>query len=808
MADTDDLLRQRRDSIDQSPGATPPPQPFKDSGLPPSVEFGDVGNASLSFDERLRARQKQLESGTNAPDPIALDLRERNRFAAQQVDQPFLGPPGMEELGPRTSIGFQDTFPEQKAAFEKNFPEGDFREVNLPDGSKVVLFRRNQKEDFRKLDAEALEKFEPLGDLADIVSAAPSVLAESVFLRGAATIGKQMLQVVLGNVTGEAAKETIQKLQGTQRETFGEMGGRAAVTAAGAAVGAAGTTVISGPLNAFRGRSNLPILPGAPQAMRAGKRLEAPPLLPSQIARSPLIQRLGQLSAATVKTVGDYVREQHNASVRALFRLRAQDVTKYVNRELKGIHDDATKQIINAVTDRQVTLQRGGNAVAHGVAEYDDLATTLVNTAYADARKVATPEFEVTPAQQMAEEILQGRPSATVEGGTQRLNEVSTGLQREAEKLLNIDPNLPDVQVGERIVTGTDQLRQIRSNLWDLKTPRKGEIARDQEKQAGRLFAAVDFVLKNPKNADDRFIGAWRAANELASDRFSTMEKIIVARAGRDETPAKLAASFVKPNEVDNILVMRDVLPADRFLELRQAALTDFISPQNIRRLPQRFDSFDEPTLDALFTKQQQDALREAAEGVRRLNASRLQETIELKDRAIDAITDVVENNDGNAARVILENIGPRDGQRSRAIRAGLIEMVVDRSITVDRGVRSFNKAGFTKTLTELNKKGFLAALTVGDKKLLANLRNYVDFLPVSADPGVSIAATETAAGVRGLERTAIITLLENVGTGRLFTSKFFQRAVAGSGQPSKPFRNLRLVGAVLGGVAAEEAQQ
>ena len=88
--------------------------------------------------------------------------------------------------------------------------------------------------------------------------------------------------------------------------------------------------------------------------------------------------------------------------------------------------------------------------------------------------------------------------------------------------------------------------------------------------------------------------------------------------------------------------------------------------------------------------------------------------------------------------------------------------------------------------------------MTAEDNVVLNNLDDVADFLSVTSDSGTSLQAASLAAGLRQGDVNALVTLFENIGTGRVLTNSIFQRIMLGTGVQRKPFAELRAMGAIL----------
>lgn len=795
-----------------------------------AVEVVKGTDPTVSFADRVRQREQLMQQGIHTPSVQEADKSSRDSALAFQIrakgfEDAQVGSPGLTDLGLRADLGFSDTFAEKRAKFMDSFPGGDFIEVPEPQaesqrtplgrGGSTILFRKNQDEPFAELDAGVLDKFELLGDLADLSGELPAAIVEAIVTRGGSLVATA-LQLFVGTITGDAIKEVVQSLRGYQKETFTEqverIGARGAISAG---VGGPLTSMtMAGPINSLRGAASIRLLPNATAAQRAAQELHIPALLPNQIASSPIIQRIGRQSRATVDTINRYIRRQAESAVRALSRLRDVDALKFAIGAPDGIsrlHDEAVAQITLAAKSSKRSLTEGGEALQAGLVEYEDLSGAIVDRAYAVARQKGTPEFDIRPALAVARDIKAGVLGKAKDGSEVQLQEVAPAVKAEIAKLEALDPSLPTMTMPDgTLATATDQLRAIRSNLWSLKQTGPTGLTTPEERrtaaQASKLYAAINRVLKTPKNADPAFAKAWAVANAEAKKRFDTLEKIIVVQASKSETPAQLANRLVKPYQIDNLRVLKDTVPADKFEIFRQAALADLIASNNINSLSRRLQSFDQETLDILFPRGTQRTLKQIGKRVDRLNQAGIQEAVARQGKLAEIVRDLTNRKDQAGIDEFVKRVStlPPNDPRRKTVRAGVVEDVWNNSVRrTDEGFEVDGQALATE-VKRLRDTGVAKLLTANDLRILGLFDDLAGFLKTSEDAGTSLAAASTAAGLRSFSAAALHTLLEVRGTGWLFTSELGQRLLLGGGKEKLPFSKLRVFNAVLGNALSD----
>lgn len=780
MTDLQDRIRARRENR----------QPSQERALE------TVQDPEAPLSQRIQQRRQLRQQGIQTTAPQELEALERRQALGAQVGA-TLATPGFEDLGARADIGLSTTFEEKRAKFLDKFPEGDFVQARDPRGGSTILFRKSPEEDFAEFDAPMLERFELIGDLTDISGEIPSALAEILVTRGGG-LARQALSIFAGNITGEAAKEGIEELRGFQKETFGEVATRSLLEAGISAGAVVPSTVVTGPLNSFRGAPLIRIAPGARVGQQAAEILGVPRLLPSQVAQSPLVRALGGQSAALVSTIGEYVRQQNQAAVGVIMRLRQPGLVRLLKGELKKLHDEGSEQILDASRIIGTDLTEGGTAIQAGIAEYDDLARAVVDRSYLDARAVAEPEFSTIALRDVATEVKARAAQLGPDGAS-----VSTL----ADRVLELDPDLPmqvlNLPSGEVVeFSATDQLRRLRTQAFDLKRPEPGNIARAQHREASKLKAVLDKTL-NEAQGSEEFVKAWQRANGLAADRFSTMEKLAIIQASRTETPAIMADRLAKPLQVDNLKILKETIPPDQFRVFQDAVKTDLISSGNIDKLSTRLDAFDKATLDLLFEPADQRALAVTAANWEKLQSLQIQDVLARQKTQAGIINELTRTGQTRRIAALAEAAQSRPALK-RSIRAGILDDVWQKSTREIENEFIVDAGALRTELARLRDSGADAFLEPGDVTNLRRLTEFVEFVPAAQDTGTSLQRASAAASMRELGLEGFRTLIENFGMGRLLTSKIFNRIMSGTGAESLPFNEIRVLAAVLADVSTD----
>ncbi|MEK9751635.1 MAG: hypothetical protein VW338_00265 [Rhodospirillaceae bacterium] len=759
--------------------------------------------AEPSIAEQIRARREVIEaSGGVAGIRARQEVREVTREGqiAESVGQATLGPPGLQDTGARADIGLSNSFIEKKMKFHSYYPEGNF--IEKPDpmapSNPIILFRPNQETPFAKFDAEAMETFEPFGDLADIAGEVPAVVLEALVGKGRSVLGS-MLRNFWASTTGDAMREAVEDARGFQKDEIDQIIVRGVGQGAFAAAGVGTTVAVSGPLNWLRGAPAIGVKEGAQRAQTMAANLGVPRLHPGQVSDWPLLQKLTGQARETMPDLQRYERDQRSATSRALLGLRDEDVSRALGDDLSKLHDDARKQVVEAAIKNPRHLSEGGSAIQNGIKEYEDLSRMAVNKKYADARAIETPDFDPSSALAVARNIEEEAAAL----GRDLPKDVTDAIA----SLRNFDPAAEPTTLSSGVVIdATAKLRAIRTDLWDMKTLPVGGTATPEQRQsarlAGQLYTAIGRVLDDPKNTTPEFRKAWSEAAQEASARFTTMEKLIVVKAARDETPAQLALRLAKPNQVDNLRTLREIMPDDKWKAFTDAAISDMVDSRNINSLAGHLRSFDKETLNTLLSPTEQITLKQVAERIDRLNDLGLPDMLGRQARRGDIAYDLLVKGDRGKTKTFTEMIGANPAVR-KEVRAGLIDSLIARNVDTVEGLRVIKWEQYNRDLDKMLDNGALKFLTPNDVRVLRDLKVVGQFLPDASDAGTSIAAASTASGIFRGRPTALLTAGRLWGLGRLLTTESGQRALLGSDR--KVFRGAQYPALrVAGAIAAE----
>ena len=769
----------------------------------------------------LAQHRRSLSLSSPTPGVAAAVQQQTQQLAGSPHSSVLqLGSPGLDEPLLRASLSLDENLDELNATFQKRHPNGSIA-VKIAYGEPTLVFRKEKEDQWSMVDAPVGEEG-MLPDMMDFVGDVPEILGELVALvnsRGL-TLPAFTRRLFLGGFGGHSVEELGEMMAGTQKESAGEVIGGGLLEGTISSVGGLLTLPISGGVNIIRGAGTMKRAPGSSSAELAAKRISAetgvelPALMPHQLTLSPLLRKMAGQAGATLSTIQQYWLRQQSEMVRAFKRLNLDDPAKRGNLTYVLAREAAERtHRIEKLIRRKITSKKGGENLKKGLEEYDEIAQANVNSLYKTAREVETPVFDFDAALKLADDIEMGAPAmarpqtvtkadpyadvdlmAGERGVTKEIlppeilnvsRPPDSRLQQVIDNLRQIDPNVEEVVIDGVKYTQTDALLAMRQQLWDLKTPPKGEPRRIEHRDAARMYNKITEMVDNPVGGSGVFKQAWEAARTAARERFQVWDNAIIQEISRTDTPANLASRLLSTGvHVDEIGVIKEILPANRW-NIVQNHLESILVGKG-SAIGRTLDEMDGATLDAIMSKERQQVFRKLGDSLKRLEDMKVVEALETQAGR------------GNQARILLENQNtlaldeliktfPAGSEGRRQLRAGLLDTIIKDSIIYSKSgaISAIDSEIVTATMKRLKKSGANKVLTPRDWRSLHDFVNYARRSHIGADVGTSIQASETAAGLRELKGSAFRTVLENLSFGWFMTSERGFRILLGKGKGS-----------------------
>lgn len=815
---------------DEPTGQDPIQPPTSPQGSEVSVPTPGMKPAELeaSFMPAELEAAKPVRPGPGGRDPVELipgdadavrqrrqRLGELARWSAAQgggfrAEEPAAGP------GLRFDMARSSTFEDKRKKFLRENPAGEMAVVPTSQG-RTVMARPSRGEAWRELDPSGAD----IGDIGDIsagIVSEPTVAGGLGYALGGPVLG------IAGTVAGELGQYGLERYRGYGSEDFSTAATRAGTSGALAAAGEAavplGTRALSA-LNLFKPQSFLQ--PGSMvRTGQAGERgiaaqeelnrefaptlddfrvqgfpeddarqllrdNQLPPLTAGQAARSPLTRGMYQQAGTLSKRVQDKLTEQERALKERLETLGAPGNFEGLSDEnLDKIVELQNRELNRALRMVPVDRETAAENLRQGLKKWRRASAALRDRAYRRAFENAeNVTFDLSPAQQVAREIEQGTRARTQRGGTMRVGggELPSELKSVIEDIKQMDPAVTTVREGEQAYTGFEQLKDLRTRLFDL-TREEGQTGR----QARRLWQSLRGVMDNPLNASDEFLQSYRRASQLHAAREGYLGLNAMTRALNEKVaPTEFAQRYFRPGmPPENIQTFKKLIPRPewrRFVEgFKTNLLREAQSASNpgrtLRRRIEQFES-NPGALNTLLgddelqsLKQYADLLERAESGVIR---NMLNSNLDVGERALK----LAKAGRQEISQAVDEAGGP-NSSFARAGRAAFYQRLLDRAqkVSEDTGETVIDPGKLVQEIENMQKEmNFFPLMSESDKRILENLRDYANVIRQKGDVGGPMQAGEVRSGIFNVLRPdqqvgALSTVGKNELTAWLLGSK------------------------------------
>lgn len=710
--------------------------------------------------------------------------------------------PGLEDFGLRADISMSRNFESQKRKFEAAYPYGELRQEG-----GTLLFRKTPAEEWQKVDAGMLEKFEA-GDIADLAGDIPAIAGEVALTRGATRPFTAMGRAAIGAGLGDVARSGTEEVRGFEAPNWGKSAGTEAALGAGGEIAGLG---IRGAVNAARGAGAVTPDPFVRQTMREAQRRGLPQLHPGQVTENPIVQAFARQSRALSGKIHDYEQKQEGAALDLLEGMRQRGEIMPLGRDLETALARRENEITRKLKARPPGQLEPGTALRKGINEYRDMSGRVVSHAYAEARKYGEPGFDISGLQETATGILKGVPAAA-EGGVENVRKLNPELARIADEIAKLNP---DAMMDSSISPSPpfEVLSELRGRLFDLKTPVDG-VYRNEHRLASQLYTALSDTMKSPAGSYAPFVESWKKATALAKKRFDTLEQEFISKAlrtGEAGDVEGLFRSLFRPNNANQIKFTREALAKHgigKWNDFREGAIADLVSdPYGMWRT---LKSFDDETLKEIFTGPEIGELKSIAFQFQRLSQAGIKEAALKQTQATSLVSDLIGSMNTAGADELFRISGGRNTPLGQKVRAGIVEWVYDRALERTKRGTQINRQSIIDSVSTLKQAGMLKFLTNEDKRALhVLLPDYLALVRgLKTDTGESIRRATIVQNLTDKPTEAIVDILEEVGIGRIMTTKWGHDIVYGVGRKPWNLATLRRFSSALAIMAKDYEEE
>lgn len=689
----------------------------------------------------------------------------------------------------RWSLARGDNFEEKKVRLQRKYPEGELDTLKqstvLGFEEDALIFRESPESKWKMVEPQGFDKF----DIAEAIAPSlESIIGETAIAigSGGTTIPMTVFRQSLGALAGESVEQGFQAIFGTQRQSPFEVAGEVGTEAGASAIGGFAMSPFAGLYNAARGAGALRVGEEGRSILRAAGELDDELLrkmTPGLVTDNPAIR----LSEA-----------QSSAILPGLVR-RYRDLISKLDSAVKsgapGNSATAMDDTVIALKDFSDyflaklpvigrTAKQGGEALKEGVEEYSKASYRVVQGLYNKAREIADPEFDFQPILNMANDLKAGSKG-----------ELDSAVNKQIAALMNIKG--PKELSDGSFLSVTDQIRAVRTELWSLKHVKPGDVPNQATGQANDLYKAVTDVLKNPKNSDPAFLQAWDAANEAASLRLTTLDKAPIVALAKTETPAKLARTYMRPGEVDNLIAIRDTVSPERWAEFKDAAYSELLrDPAN---LTSTLKAYDQETLDLLMSpaeKEQFFRIGKELDRIYSVGADDIAATQVKNRNFIDTL--ITEADPAKALTIIRAANNTNNRQLRQSLRSAIMEWAWDGVVVPKKSGLIVNEPLLKAHVQKLKRSGMWGILSSEEKRIISNAEIVARAFQEVQDAGTSIQGAEAVSGLKKLQASAIYTFMRAELLAQFYTSNLGRKLLIGGGLPNSNVAMLRAFGGAL----------
>ena len=726
-----------------APLEPPPPGFVEMEGALPDRETGS--QTILRHQEAMKgARERLLADDARKKQAVAGEIQDRLGVARYDDQEKFGG--GVSGWIRQIDIARSGDLADKQKKFRESFPAGDLVSVPTSDGP-VILARATRDEPFRRL------KFGP--------SAVGALMSEPVV---GGTVGSLAgpIGTAVGTGVGVLAQGAIESARG-----FGTAeGGYGPAVTEGTVAGAVDVGMRGASRLMFGPKLEAGTRAALVDAIKASEELGLEPLAAGQVG-GPFMRGTFRQVGVTSPKIEKKVTAQEKSLLDA-FRRVSDDVPA-------GVSDDALKSVVRAQQRELDALMRPGAmtrtdssvALQNGIETYEKasgrLGGRLYNKAHAVADDVA---YNANPAQRLAQEIKKGvlgrgrevtQTKATGildEGGLPLSRQVTSRepvslsstpqgqLATAVDDLLALDPIITKNVTAGGEWTAFEQVKTLRTRLFDLKQSDDGQVRRE----AGRLWSALTDVMDNPISGNPEFTRAHQIARGFWRMREENLEKTFVARALATDTPEVLARTYMSPGHATELATIRDLIPRPAFEQFRAGFMTDIANAptaqQGLNRL-RNFRATDKNGLRVLVSQPEEDALTNFLVKKAQFEGSPARNILERQLTEGEQMVAMAKQGSAGDVADAVRLSGGKDSDFAKWARAGVYKSILDDATKVTaQGVEVLDAGKVISGIQAWKKSGKLDSLfAASDWRRIEQFQKYSAPVAEGADIGGGMMA-------------------------------------------------------------------
>lgn len=622
----------------------------------------------------------------------------------------------------QVDISRSESLTDKQKKFKLSFPEGELISVPTSDGH-VMLARPDKNSLYQELPLAP----EIVGD----------VVSEPFVLSLIGSYGGP-LGTAIGAGVGEYAQTKIEQARG-----FGD-GEPEGVGSAirGAIAGATDLVTRGGARLVFGRQMTTAARESAMKAIAASKELGLEPLAVGQIA-GPFGRGIFRQVGATSSKIENKITAQEESLLNA-FRELADEKPANIDLVLGDVVKAQQKELSNLITLPSLSRVDSGTALQEGIKTYEKASKLHVGNLYDQAITQSDDVvFNLRPAKQLAEEVNAGVLGKGLGGDAVNVSSVPGGeLKSVIDDIAALDPNVSKFSAEGKEWTAFEQLKTLRTRLFDLKSSEDGAVRRE----ASRLWSTLTEVMDNPISGNPDFVKAYQKASAANWVREDTLEKSFVAQALRSDTPEALARKFMNPNNATALATIKDIVPQPQWEQFRTGFMVDLMNAptatHGLNRL-RNFASLDADGLNLLVSPSEQKGLTDFLVQKARFEASPLRGVITKQLTDAEKLVAVAKTGTAGDIQNAVQSAGGVKSEFATVVKAGIYKDILDQATTVNaQGVDVMDAGKLLTAIDGWKKSGKLdSVFDANDWRRIELFQKYSAPVSETADVGGAMMA-------------------------------------------------------------------
>jgi len=685
----------------------------------------------LDIERDERARQERIDKEIRKLSALSSNLE---RFD----DKDTFGE-GADDFLLLMDMGRNNGLSDKRKKFEATYPSGSLDTFDF-EGETVMVARKNPSEPFRVVSRVG----ESLG--AVVSEPVAGAVAGSFF----GPVG-----TAVGAMAGSLTKEGVESARG-----FGELdlegSGSRAVTEGVIAGGLDAATRGLGKL-AGLGRTKLEA-ESVLLATKAAAEEGLEPLAKGQVSQFPLVRDVFQQTGGTSGITRDkVVRQQRSLRDVVSGQITDDAFVGTTEAQISHIISARAKEIDSLLSPtalrRDIPIDEAGAAIQKAITGWKSASKEWVGRKYDRAFATAKTDdvaFDLAEAQVVANDVRLGVVGRGVEGDDVALAATPSGeLKDVVDTLLKLDPSVSTIEKGARTITAFEQLKTLRTRLFDLKESTDGGIRRE----SSRLWKVLTDAIDSPKGGNNTFKRQWRAASKTNAFRESQLEKSFVALALKTDTPEAIANRYLSPGNTSALRTIKQLVPKKDWDTYRGFFVNTVTqNPKQGAALLERFSLTDPKGLRLLLRREEEVALKRFLRGKEQLLESTLVKSVARDRTNAERAIFLAQSGTGKELADAVKLSGGLDSPMATSMRQGVYKNLLDKSSKrTDLGVEVADPNVLLSEIKKLKSGGRLDGLfRPQDWIRIENWERYSAIVGQQAiDVGGSMQAGAVRAGIR-----------------------------------------------------------